>query len=140
MFIFLFALIVSNLCDAKFKVHETEYESQEAFINSGGRCGLPKISEDQRAFRELKFQLDYKLAKKAKRSVEGAVIPVYFHVINQGSGSSNGDIPSSQITDQMNVLNAAYASSGFSFFFSQLTEQLTQFGIMLHKDLPQKLK
>lgn len=35
-------------------------------------------------------------------------INVYFHVVNKGSGIANGDISSSMITEQMNVLNAAY--------------------------------
>lgn len=45
----------------------------------------------------------------------GGVINVYFHVINQGSGVSNGDITNQMINDQMNVLNAAYATYNFSF-------------------------
>ncbi|MBA2545140.1 MAG: zinc metalloprotease [Deltaproteobacteria bacterium] len=42
-------------------------------------------------------------------------IPVYVHVINKGSGIANGDVPDSMITAQIDVLNAAYASSGFTF-------------------------
>ena len=38
-------------------------------------------------------------------------VPVWFHVINKGTGLANGDIPSSQINDQINVLNAAYANT-----------------------------
>lgn len=45
----------------------------------------------------------------------GGVINVYFHVINNGAGIANGDISDTMIQDQMNVLNAAYASSGWSF-------------------------
>lgn len=45
----------------------------------------------------------------------GGVIPVYWHVINNGSSLSQGNIPDSQITAQINVLNAAYASTGWSF-------------------------
>lgn len=45
----------------------------------------------------------------------GGVIDVYFHVINQGTGVANGDVPDSMITDQINVLNAAFASTGWSF-------------------------
>lgn len=43
------------------------------------------------------------------------VINVYWHVINQGSGTSNGDIPDSMIDEQINVLNSAYSSYGFIF-------------------------
>jgi hypothetical protein len=58
------------------------------------------------------------LAKRglvAAAATAGGSIPVYFHVINKGSGIANGDIPQSQIDAQINVLNQAYASSGWSF-------------------------
>jgi hypothetical protein len=47
--------------------------------------------------------------------VTGAVINVYFHVVNRGTGYSNGDISAQMITDQINVLNAAYNKWGYSF-------------------------
>jgi hypothetical protein len=40
-------------------------------------------------------------------------IPVYIHEILSAAGA--GDVPASQITAQINVLNDAYAPSGFSF-------------------------
>ncbi len=45
----------------------------------------------------------------------GGVIDVYFHVINKGAGIANGDIPDSQIADQIAVLNSAYGPTGWSF-------------------------
>jgi Pregnancy-associated plasma protein-A len=45
----------------------------------------------------------------------GGVINVYFHVINKGTGIANGDVPSAQISNQINVLNAAFAPWGWSF-------------------------
>ncbi|NRD48320.1 zinc metalloprotease [Corallococcus exiguus] len=51
----------------------------------------------------------------AKRAVGSVNVPVYFHVIRKGTGLANGDIPDSQITAQMNVLNAAYANTPFKF-------------------------
>jgi len=36
-------------------------------------------------------------------------------VINSGAGIANGDVPDSQITSQISVLNAAYASTGWTF-------------------------
>ena len=45
----------------------------------------------------------------------GHTIDVYWHVINNGSGLTDGNIPDSQITAQINVLNAAYSSTGWSF-------------------------
>ncbi|QSQ27995.1 zinc metalloprotease [Pyxidicoccus parkwayensis] len=48
-------------------------------------------------------------------TVTGGTINVYFHVINQGSGVSNGDITAQMITDQMTVLNNAYRAWGWQF-------------------------
>lgn len=48
-------------------------------------------------------------------TVTGGVINVYFHVVNKGSGVSNGDISSQMINDQMNVLNSAFAQWGWTF-------------------------
>jgi hypothetical protein len=51
----------------------------------------------------------------ARGAVTGGVIDVYVHVINKGTGISNGDIPSTMITNQINVLNSAYSRTGWSF-------------------------
>ncbi len=48
-------------------------------------------------------------------AVTGGVVDVYFHVINQGAGLANGDVPDSQIAGQIAGLNAAFAPSGWSF-------------------------
>jgi hypothetical protein len=45
----------------------------------------------------------------------GGTIPVYWHVINNGTSLANGNIPDSQIANQITVLNAAYASTGWEF-------------------------
>jgi hypothetical protein len=47
--------------------------------------------------------------------VTGGTIPVYFHVINNGSGIENGDVPQAMIDAQLHVLDAAYAPWGWSF-------------------------
>jgi len=47
--------------------------------------------------------------------VSGGTINVYFHVVNKGSGSSNGDVSDSRIEQQMQVLNSAYAGTGWQF-------------------------
>jgi hypothetical protein len=53
--------------------------------------------------------------KRAFRAVGSVNIPVYWHVINQGTGISNGDIPATQITASIDVLNAAYSNTPFTF-------------------------
>ena len=45
----------------------------------------------------------------------GGVIDVYFHVINRGSGISNGDVSTTMINNQMTVLSNAFAGSGWTF-------------------------
>ncbi|HJP82394.1 MAG TPA: zinc metalloprotease [Fimbriimonadaceae bacterium] len=43
------------------------------------------------------------------------VVPVHWHVINRGTGISNGDIPQSMIDSQIAVLNNAYVGCGIQF-------------------------
>jgi hypothetical protein len=65
-------------------------------------------------------------AKKIEKSlvqvsvVTGGVVNVYFHVINEGTGIENGDVPLSQITDQLTVLNSAFVSTGWSFSLADI--------------------
>jgi hypothetical protein len=53
--------------------------------------------------------------RSAFAPVGSITIPVYWHVINKGTGISNGDIPQSQIDASISVLNAAYANTPFRF-------------------------
>jgi hypothetical protein len=51
----------------------------------------------------------------------GGIIDVYFHVINNGTGISNGDVPDTAIADQIDVLNRAYAGTGWQFVLISTT-------------------
>lgn len=61
--------------------------------------------------------------KKAARGIDdefapmvaGGVINVYFHVVNKGSGISNGDVSEEMISQQMTVLSNAFAPWGWTF-------------------------
>jgi hypothetical protein len=79
----------------------------------GGKCGTRTPSDTEIDALHRKFLDDRKTGPVAE--VTGGVINVYFHVINKGTGISNGDISSQMINDQMSVLNAAYAPWGWSF-------------------------
>jgi hypothetical protein len=46
------------------------------------------------------------------------LIPVRWHVIRAGTAVSQGNIPDSMIIDQINVLNAAFQGTGFSFYLA----------------------
>ncbi|RKG74338.1 zinc metalloprotease [Corallococcus exercitus] len=86
-----------------------ETATQQAIPHRG--CATIEPSADE------KLEIEAAIAGRvsAKRAVGSVNVPVYFHVIRQGTGISNGDIPDSQITSQMNVLNAAYANTPFRF-------------------------
>lgn len=45
----------------------------------------------------------------------GGVIDVYVHVINNGTGIANGNVPDSMIAAQIAVLNNAFAPHGWTF-------------------------
>lgn len=70
-----------------------------------------KIDENLTAFLRMKTAR----GGDTHRAIASVSIPVWFHVINKGTGIANGDIPQSQIDDQMAVLNAAYANTPFTF-------------------------
>ena len=55
------------------------------------------------------------LARAGAAEATGGTIDVYFHVIRRGSGVANGDITSSMISQQISVLNAAFASTDWRF-------------------------
>ncbi|MFB1483651.1 zinc metalloprotease [Corallococcus sp. RDP092CA] len=74
-------------------------------------CATVEPSADE------KLEIEAAIAGRvqAKRAVGSVNVPVYVHVIRKGTGVANGDVPDSQITAQMNVLNAAYANTPFKF-------------------------
>ncbi|MBQ0936779.1 zinc metalloprotease [Ideonella paludis] len=69
------------------------------------------IDERLSAFRNMRMARGVEV----QRAVGSVTIPVWFHVIRKGTGIANGDIPQSQIDDQIAVLNAAYSSTPFVF-------------------------
>ncbi len=97
-----------------FAIGDIEYVNQKAFIESGNRCSNHLNSSDMKQI-ERNFQKDFRETVKISPNVTGGTIPVYFHVIRKGTGVANGDITSTMVTDQMRVLNNAYAAWGYSF-------------------------
>ncbi|RJS20055.1 zinc metalloprotease [Corallococcus sp. H22C18031201] len=80
--------------------------------------------------------------KHEMRAVGSVTVPVYFHVINKGAGLANGDIPDSQITAQMNVLNAAYSGTPFKFVLqgTDRTTNATWFNLSQGGSAEKKMK
>ncbi|MBK5294462.1 MAG: zinc metalloprotease [Acidobacteriia bacterium] len=100
-----------------FHFNGHEWASKQAFIDNGGRCSTRHINDEEAD------EVDQFLASRGKSGGKGAAannvpsprIPVYFHVINKGTGIANGDVTTQMINDQISVLNNAFASSGYSF-------------------------
>lgn len=122
-----------------FVVGSHSWESQQAFIDSGARCGVKPLDALEAARVEEKIgpylrQLAQggMLGKaggggsKGKPpgggggnttppspAVSGGVVNVYFHVITNTDG--DGALTNNQINNQLSILNAAFGGTGWSF-------------------------
>ncbi|HBY60752.1 MAG TPA: zinc metalloprotease [Solibacterales bacterium] len=107
--------------DRSFTLNGVRWASQQAFIDSGGRCATKQPDDIEAA------EIDRTILDRVKRKgpFAGAVrVPVYFHVISRGSGIENGDVPSNMVREQIRVLNEGYASVGFQFDLVEITRTL----------------
>jgi hypothetical protein len=89
---------------------EQQPASQQAIPQHG--CATPTPSAEEQA--SVDALLSGRLNAQAY-PVGSITINVYAHVINKGTGTTNGDIPDSMIASQLSVLNAAYANTPFKF-------------------------
>ncbi len=80
------------------------------------RCATTEPDEKERGRIDEAIRNSHELRQAAGLAFTAPPpISVYVHVINKGSGIANGDVPDSQIDDQISWLNRMYAGSGFSF-------------------------
>jgi hypothetical protein len=98
-----------------FNLQGHQWVSQRAFIESGARCGTRHVDEQEQIDIEAEAAMLLSEARRRMPLTPGGVVDVYVHVINKGEGSANGDIPDQWISDQMNVLDAAYGPWGWTF-------------------------
>ena len=110
--------------DGPFALNGHTWKSKAAFIDSGARCGARNLDPD--TMDEIDAHVGKVMSARtqmglAATAVNGGTINVYFHVINKGTGIANGDVPLSQISDQVRILNNAYASTGWSFNLISVT-------------------
>ncbi|XXY53749.1 zinc metalloprotease [Sorangium sp. So ce269] len=75
-------------------------------------CGTISLSDAEKEAVELSVRSRLEAGFTAGTPV---TIPVHVHVINKGTGLTNGDVTDAMITEQIAVLNAAYASTRFRF-------------------------
>lgn len=103
--------------DVPFTLSGRRWASKQEWAQTGGRCRTPLMSQAQ----AQAVQEQINIHKENQRLVTGSTdverapgsvtIQVRFHVINQGAGIGNGDIPQSMIDAQIQVLNNAYSGT-----------------------------
>ncbi len=118
--------VASERASVPFIFQGQTYASQKAYLDTGARCTTPDLSSaqmilDEMAMRSWRNDRQARgLPLEPESVAQGAsqiVIPVYFHVLSSGTAVSQGNIPDSWITAQINVLNAAYAQGNSPFVF-----------------------
>jgi hypothetical protein len=128
-----FLAIRYSSTDARFhneneavKAEEVNYVSaKEPVVERSVRlCGTDdspeRIAKAEKDFAMRRGQLQK--AGDTTSNVTGGTINVYYHVIRQGTGIANGDVPLSQIQSQIQVLNNAFGGSfGWSFNLVEVT-------------------
>jgi Pregnancy-associated plasma protein-A len=85
--------------------------AEQQAVPAGRNCATKDLSAQEMEQVELAIRGN----KSAFAATGSITISVYWHVINNGTGIANGDIPQSQIDSQISVLNAAYANTPFRF-------------------------
>ena len=111
-------LSVNYISNAQTYKIDNETDERKPVVVKGNRFCASESDPAKIAAMEEDFFSRLASAKSSgseSESITGANINVYFHVVNKGSGIANGDVPTSMITSQMNVLNSAFAGTGWSF-------------------------
>lgn len=102
--------------DTPFMFNGHTWQSKKEFLDNG-RCTTKQLGDFELEQVEREIEISRGNRKAANGGFEmnatGGVIPVYVHVIRDNAG--NGDVSDSRITQQMNVLNSAFAGTGWSF-------------------------
>jgi len=124
-----------------FVIGGHSWDSQHAFVESGARCATlpPTAAEAARIERRIAPRLQAIQAARGlttgkgkppwaggpgggsggDTTVTGGTIDVYFHVITATDGT--GNVTDAEIAAQMDVLNAAYARTGWGFQLAGVT-------------------
>lgn len=99
-------------------VDEAEQQLEAQEVSDPRNCGNADFAPEEVAQIEAHFE-----TLKARQALAGGTvrpmavsIPVYFHVIRDSSG--NGGVTTTQINNQITVLNNAYSAAGFSFYLA----------------------
>jgi hypothetical protein len=106
-----------------FVFNGKSFTDQRAFVDSGARCSTQQPTEVEQmllAAQERSWVSKQRAMGRDISVMAGAVIPVYWHAITNTAGQ--GAPTPAQVQAQMDVLNNAYTSAGFSFVLMQVNE------------------
>ena len=100
-------------------MQDTHFLNEKGELVRGVRCSTPELSAEQKA--RVRAEVDQWIEDYGGYDKAPTNIPVAFHVVYKSKrGVVEGDVPQGQVQDQIDVLNAAFAGTGFSFFLSSL--------------------
>ncbi|MBZ0113643.1 MAG: zinc metalloprotease [Thermoanaerobaculia bacterium] len=98
--------------------YDTFMLGEDGSIVPANRCGAPDRSTDMRA--KVEAELANYVARFGAPEAGGS-IPVAFHVVyKKKRNTTTGNISQAMIDDQIDVLNAAYQGTGFSFHLASV--------------------
>jgi hypothetical protein len=104
------AMVAFSGCTESKEAQPAPAEQQAVAENARG-CATKDLSPEQLSAVEAALSEN----RSALAATGSITVNVYWHVINNGTGIANGDIPQTQIDNSIAVLNAAYASTPFRF-------------------------
>ena len=85
---------------------------QGASSNARDRCGVRDLDEATATTYESELNaFTSKRSPGAIRKSGSVSIPVVFHVVSQGQGVENGDVPMKMLRDQLDLLNASFGGA-----------------------------
>lgn len=98
---------------------DIHFLNEDGALERGVRCSTEDLGEAELG--RVRAEVEAWLAANRGSSLMPTQIPVAFHVVyKQKRGVTEGDVPQSQVEDQIDVLNAAFAGTGFSFYLASL--------------------
>ena len=95
---------------------EIHFLGEKGQIERGVRCATPDLSKAQQDQVERDMAEFFRLYGTEKAGGTWN-IPVRVHVIRKAAGGA-GDISATMISNQISILNSAYAGTGFSFYLA----------------------
>ncbi|WP_257453474.1 zinc metalloprotease [Archangium lipolyticum] len=105
------ALVALGGCTSSEQQPAEEQPTTQQAVPVRG-CATADLSPEEQTAVEMAMAGRVKSQARANGSVN---IKVYWHVINNGTSASQGNITDAQIASQISVLNAAYRNTPFTF-------------------------